>query len=119
MTARQLDIKEEGDLMDAVPEKMPSNFEHIGKAIGELVAEKDAAYGDAFGKTGDFLQIMYPDGIAPDKYQDALCLVRIFDKMMRIATDKDALGESPYSDIAGYGILGVAMSAARLSEGSQ
>lgn len=35
-----------------------------------------------------------------------LCLVRILDKMFRIATDKDALGESPYRDIAGYGILG-------------
>jgi hypothetical protein len=26
---------------------------------------------------------------------------------MRIATDRDALGESPYADISGYGILGV------------
>jgi len=28
------------------------------------------------------------------------------DKLFRIATDKDALGESTYRDIAGYGILG-------------
>jgi cell division protein FtsB len=27
--------------------------------------------------------------------------------MMRIATDKDAFGESPFQDIAGYGLLGL------------
>ncbi len=35
-----------------------------------------------------------------------LALVRIFDKMKRIATQKDAFGESPFKDIAGYGLLG-------------
>jgi hypothetical protein len=29
-------------------------------------------------------------------------------KLFRIATKKDAFGESPFKDIAGYGILGVA-----------
>jgi hypothetical protein len=38
-----------------------------------------------------------------------LLLVRIFDKQMRIATDADALGESPFADISGYGILGAHM----------
>lgn len=27
--------------------------------------------------------------------------------MKRIATDRDALGESPYQDISGYGLLGL------------
>ncbi|MBW2598588.1 MAG: hypothetical protein JRC60_00445 [Deltaproteobacteria bacterium] len=35
-----------------------------------------------------------------------MAVTRIIDKLFRIATDKDALGESPYHDIAGYGILG-------------
>ena len=74
--------------------------------IGNLVEEKNAAYGSSFAKAGDFLKLLYPAGISPDKYTDALLLVRIFDKCMRIATAKDALGESPYRDIAGYGILG-------------
>lgn len=34
-----------------------------------------------------------------------LAIVRVFDKMMRIATDKDAFGEDPWRDIAGYAIL--------------
>ncbi len=83
------------------------NYQEIGAEIGKLVEDKQAAYGDSFGKTGDFLRLCYPDGIPVEKYDDALCLVRIFDKLMRIATDKDALGESPYRDIAGYGLLGV------------
>jgi hypothetical protein len=78
----------------------------IANEVGQLVAEKNAAYGNAFAKAGDFLKLLYPNGIAPDQMQDALVLVRIFDKMMRIATAKDALGEDPYRDIAGYGILG-------------
>jgi hypothetical protein len=75
--------------------------------LGRTVAEKNTAYGSAFAKSGEFLKLLYPDGISPDQYTDMLLLVRIFDKQMRIATDKRALGESPFRDIAGYGILGV------------
>ena len=85
-------------------------FEEIGAEIGRLVAEKNAAYGDSYAKAGCFLRLCYPNGIRPDQYDDALCIVRIFDKQMRIATDRDAFGESPYRDITGYGILGVCQS---------
>lgn len=78
----------------------------MAEQIGKLVAEKQAAYGDSFGKSGQVMRILYPDGIRPDQIDDALCVVRIVDKLFRIATDRDALGESPYRDIAGYGILG-------------
>jgi hypothetical protein len=83
-----------------------SQYEELGRCIGKLVDEKNAAYGDAFNKAGEFLRLLYPRGVAPEEYNDMLCLVRIFDKQMRIATNKDALGESPYADIAGYGLLG-------------
>lgn len=82
-------------------------FEQIGAEIGEIVAEKNAAYGSSFAKAGEFLRLLYPNGLRPEQYADALLLVRIFDKQMRIATDRDALGESPYGDISGYGVLGV------------
>lgn len=81
-------------------------YEEMGRVIGKLVEEKQAAYGDSFGKSGDVLRILYPQGISPEQIDDALCIVRILDKLFRIATDRDALGESPYRDIAGYGILG-------------
>ena len=82
-------------------------FAQIGKEIGELVEEKNAAYGNSFGKVAEFLKILWPDGIPVEAYTDALCTVRMFDKLMRIANKKDAFGESPYRDIAGYSILGV------------
>jgi hypothetical protein len=85
-----------------------SKFERIASEIGKLTAEKQEAYGDSFGKCGEFLRLLFPDGIPPERYTDALCLVRMFDKMMRIATKKDAFGESPYRDLGGYSLLGVA-----------
>lgn len=85
------------------------SFAEIGSDVGALVDQKNAAYGDAFHKGGAFLRLLYPDGIKPEQYDDALCLIRIFDKQMRIATARDALGESPYRDIAGYGLLGTTL----------
>ena len=83
-------------------------YQELGKEIGEMVEKKQAAYGDSFGKAGAVLRLMYPSGINPAQYDDALTIVRILDKLFRIATDKDAFGESPYRDIAGYGLLGAA-----------
>ncbi len=83
-----------------------TSFLRTAYQIGQLVEEKNAAYGSSFAKSGQFLALLYPDGIRVDQYDDALLLVRTFDKQMRIATDRDALGESPWSDIAGYGICG-------------
>jgi hypothetical protein len=84
-----------------------SIFERIAHDVGQLVREKNEAYGSAYKHTGQFLRILFPNGIHPSRYDDALILVRIFDKQMRIATRKDAFSESPYRDISGYGILGV------------
>ena len=83
-------------------------FEKIGTEIGKLVDEKNTAYGSAFEKSEEILKVLYPDGIEPKQYKDMLAVTRIVDKLFRIATKKDAFGESPFKDIAGYGILGVA-----------
>jgi hypothetical protein len=83
-----------------------NSFLSVATEIADLTADKNAAYGDAFAKSGDFLRLLYPDGIRPEQYGDALALVRIFDKQMRVANRKDAFGENPYRDIAGYGLLG-------------
>lgn len=83
-------------------------FEKIATQIGRLVEEKNAAYGSSFLKSEKILKILYPDGIKPDQYKDMLAITRIVDKLFRIATRKGAFGESPFKDIAGYGILGVA-----------
>jgi hypothetical protein len=92
-----------------------SKYIQTAQRIGELVEKKNESYGSAFDKAGEFLKLLFPEGIKPEQYPDMLGLVRVFDKQMRIATSKDAFGESPWSDIAGYGLLG----AARTSEGSR
>lgn len=84
---------------------MDGKYQEIGMKIGALVDQKNKAYGDAFNKSNEFLKILYPNGVRPEQYGDMLAIVRVFDKLMRIATDKDALGESPWNDIAGYGVL--------------
>ena len=89
---------------------MIGKYEEVGRAIGEIVDVKNVAYGDSFHKCDQYLKLLYPDGVKPDQYKDMLGLVRDFDKSMRIATNKDALGENPWSDKAGYAILAVGKS---------
>ena len=81
-------------------------YEKKGQEIGKLVDEKQAAYGDSFGKSGEIMKILYPEGINPEQYKDALAIIRIIDKLFRIANDKGYGGENPFMDIAGYGLLG-------------
>lgn len=80
----------------------------LGKEIGELVEKKQVAYGNSHGKSGDVMRILYPQGIAPTQMDDALTVVRVLDKLFRIATDRDALGEDPWKDLCGYGLLAAA-----------
>ena len=92
------------------------DYSKIGSDIGKLVEEKQVAYGDSFGRAGRVLQELYPNGIVPDDYKDLLTIARILDKLFRIATQKDAFGENPYRDIAGYALLAVGKSTKELDE---
>ena len=86
-----------------------SEFEVIAAQLGQIVTAKNLAYGNSMATSGAALRLLYPQGIRPEQMDDALLIARIWDKLQRIATDRDALGESPYMDIAGYGILGIAL----------
>lgn len=77
----------------------------VAKSIADLVVEKQIAYGDSFGKSDQILAVLYPAGIKADQVKDALTIVRIIDKLFRIANQKDAFGESPWKDIMGYALL--------------
>jgi hypothetical protein len=94
-------INYENTSMETI-EPITGKYRLIGESIGKLVDEKNRAYGDSFNKSADFLKILYPNGVQPNQYGDMLGVVRIFDKLMRIATDKEGLGENPFRDIAGY-----------------
>lgn len=80
-------------------------YEQIAIDIARLVMAKRLAYGDSFGKSGEILRILYPNGISHDQMDQALTIVRVLDKLFRIANEPDAFGESPWSDIVGYGLL--------------
>jgi len=82
-------------------------FETLGTEVGSLVDEKNAAYGNSFSESHKILSVLYPDGIKPDQYTDALAIIRVIDKLFRIANKKNAFGESPWQDIAGYSLLGI------------
>ena len=82
-------------------------YEDIGSNIGKLVQEKKEAYGDSFGRSGECLRQMFPEGISPDQYDDLLTIARILDKLFRIASNPAAFEENPYKDICGYALLGM------------
>jgi len=86
---------------------MTDKYKNIGATVGKLVGEKQKAYGDSFGKSGECIRQMYPNGIRPEQYDDLLTIVRILDKLFRIANNPAAFAENPYQDIVGYGLLGM------------
>lgn len=86
------------------------NYRSLGAQIGVIVEEKNKTYGDSYNRGGDVIRVLYPNGIRPDQYDDVLAMARIVDKLFRVATrdplQTDPAGESPWLDLAGYGLLG-------------
>lgn len=86
------------------------NYISAGEKLGELIDSKQQQYGDSFSKSNEVLKVLYPDGILPHQYGDVMTIVRVIDKLFRIAQrgedNEDLGGESPWKDIAGYGLLG-------------
>lgn len=85
----------------------PALYRNVAIDMAELVIKKQAAYGDSFGKAGEVMALLYPEGIPLGQMDDALVVVRVIDKLFRIANQKDAFGESPWKDIMGYSLLAV------------
>jgi len=84
-----------------------NKFTKIGVQVGKLVHDKQLAYGDSFGRSGECLRQMFPEGIKPNQYDDLLTIARILDKLFRLANDPRAFDENPYQDIVGYALLGM------------
>ena len=85
-----------------------NKFEKIASNLATILSMKNDAYGNAFDKTTQILTLLYPTGIKVEQFKDVHVLVRMLDKLSRIARDNDPMGESPYMDIAGYSILALA-----------
>lgn len=87
---------------------MSLTYSQIGAQIGELVERKQSQYGDSFGTAPRILANLYPNGVMPDQYADLLAVVRVVDKLKRVATRHETDDENPWADIAGYAVLMVA-----------
>jgi hypothetical protein len=79
----------------------------LASTIGHTLQQKNLAYGDSFSKTPKLLEILYPDGVRPEQYPNMLTLVRMLDKINRIANQDSRTtdAEDPFTDLAGYAIL--------------
>lgn len=86
------------------PDYSPGKYEQRGANVGAIVDRKNAAYGDSFHRSWEILAILFPS-VDKEILKKILAIVRIVDKCFRYATDKDAFGEDPCGDLAGYGIL--------------
>ncbi len=82
-----------------------SRYHTIADGLASLLCDKQRAYGDSFSRAEKILKVLYPSGIPVHAFQDALAIVRILDKLSRIATDDDPFNEDPWMDIAGYALL--------------
>ena len=85
-----------------------TRYHAVAIQVADLVVDKQMAYGDSFSLAPKILAVLYPNGVAPSQLSEMLTIVRIIDKISRIATDNDPSGESPYRDIIGYCLLAVA-----------
>ena len=96
----ELEAKAKGDI-----HYLLDPYHNVAREVAELVIEKQKAYGDSFSRAGEVMKILYPDGISHSQMDEALCIIRVLDKLFRVATMRDAFGESPWRDIIGYALL--------------
>ncbi len=92
-----------------------------GIQLGRLVTEKQRQYGRSAERSTLIMKNLYPDGIQPHQYGDVLLVVRVLDKLSRIAQrgedGQDLGGETPWKDLAGYSLLGWEKDDAEASDG--
>ncbi len=84
-------------------------FEAMCSELATQAEVKREAYGENLSMSKRFLEILYPEGIPTEAYQEAMVMLRVFDKFVRRANKhrfpegwKDQ--ENPWLDVAGYGI---------------
>lgn len=88
-----------------------TEYHTTATALADLVASKQIQYGDSATRAQAIAAILYPTGVSVGQYKDMLLVIRVIDKLSRIATSGDGTdhgGENPWQDIGGYALLGMA-----------
>ncbi len=81
------------------------SFHSLGEELADMLDNKNRQYGDSYARMAHVLPMFYPDGVPGDHLLDAVFILRIIDKLMRIASAQGDDMEDPIKDIAGYAIL--------------
>ena len=81
-----------------------SKYSKKAQQLAELISVKNAQYGNSFQESAKILDILYPNGVKANDYENMMTIVRILDKIFRIANG-DKGDESAWDDIAGYALL--------------
>ena len=97
---------------EPTPYEVPENLKHqadffkLAYDLGKKAAQKNSDYGSAFDQINRIFLILYPDGIKPQQYSDATILVRMLDKVCRIANGGSKFfAEDSWHDIFGYSLV--------------
>ncbi len=78
----------------------------IAYDVAVIVEEKNREYGSAFKKVSHILSILFPNGIPQKKYHDVAILVRVLDKVCRIANANEVgVRKDAWLDICGYALI--------------
>ena len=81
-------------------------LEFVAACVVKTVRDKNKEYGNAFRKVSEILSVLFPNGITPDKYDDVALLIRVLDKICRIAnTNDEEVKKDAWLDICGYALL--------------
>lgn len=99
--------------------KDEGKFEEIGRTLGALVDKKQKAYGDSVSQASELMKVFlknYDNGdntytLPKELVDEMLMMVRVIDKLNRIVANPkgDLMDESPWQDLAGYGLLAANM----------
>lgn len=88
------------------PLETEGDYEKLAVKIGRITDEKSLLYGDSAQRAEAIMKVLYPDGVPVSAFKNALLVVRIADKLCRIATAAEGDNEDAWKDIAGYGLIG-------------
>lgn len=81
-------------------------YKTISDALAGELVRKHETLGDTFFRGKDAMRVIYPKGVTPSKYKDALVVSRILDKLLAIAQVED--NDRYWNDILGLCLLRLA-----------
>jgi len=85
-------------------EKFNFEYDEILKEVADKITEKNIQYGDAYSKIPQILEILAPEGIPKDKYEEFPIVQRLIEKICRWFGDGG--NQDLWDDIIGLGLNG-------------